>query len=247
MTELQLTGADDSPVLVVVMNNPADLAHARDSGWYRIPLASAPPRIAAEYLAFYLTAAFPADERWSVCWAAPVRDYRIALRRELIPDEPDHPRADDRYYRIGIGSLVALPQPIPSRRLRRITFLPTTLGRLLSAAEINDLWIKTPAGERLWHALKQADLDAEYALTDDLAGPAADFALFCAEGRIAVILKDVPQGGDRVREGVGLDYPLAAGDWCAVHVTREQLYDDLPAWMEGLTALVQARGGLRDP
>ena len=57
---------DDSPVLVVVVNDPADLARARDEGWYRIPLDRAPRRIAADYLAFYQTGAFPPEERWAV-------------------------------------------------------------------------------------------------------------------------------------------------------------------------------------
>src|SRR5512139_856696 len=96
---------DDSPVLVVVVNDPADLARARDEGWYRIPLARAPQRVAADYLAFYQTGAFPPDERWQVQHLAPVSGYYLATRRELIPDEPDHPRADALYYRVALGPL----------------------------------------------------------------------------------------------------------------------------------------------
>src|SRR5512137_2163567 len=94
---------DDSPVLVVVVNDPADLGRARDQGWYRIPLARAPWRIAADYLAFYQTGAFPPDERWAVRWLAAVRSYHIAPRRELIPEEADHPRADILYYKISVS------------------------------------------------------------------------------------------------------------------------------------------------
>ena len=53
---------DNVPVLVVVLNDAADLAYARDLGWYRIPLAHAPRRVAADYLAFYQTGAFPPAE-----------------------------------------------------------------------------------------------------------------------------------------------------------------------------------------
>ena len=122
--------SEEIPVLVVVVNDPSDLARARDQGWYRIPLARAPQRVAADYLAFYQTGAFPPDLRWTIRWLAPVQGYRIAARRDLIPDEPDHARADERYYRIQLGALAPLPHPIPSRRLRRITFIPTTLARL---------------------------------------------------------------------------------------------------------------------
>ncbi|MGC8781933.1 MAG: hypothetical protein ACP5UQ_13820 [Anaerolineae bacterium] len=215
----------ESPVLVVVVNDPADLARARDEGWYRIPLDRAPRRVAADYLAFYQTAAFPAGERWAVRWFAAVRGYRIARRRELLPAEPDHPRGDALYYKVELGALEALPRPVPSRRLRRITFIPTTLGRLLQAEEINDLWIKSRAQERLWAALKQADLEAErqYPLQDDLPQYAADFALFCRDGRIAVIVTDEPRAERELREPLPADYLLAANAWHVVRVTMAEL------------------------
>lgn len=143
---------DEAPVLVVILKEPADLARASEQGWYRIPLARAPRRVGAEYLAFYQTGAFPPGERWRVRWLAAVQGYRVLPRRALIPDEPDHPRAGDPYYKISIGPLRPLANPILSQRLRRITFISTTLARLLTAREINDLWIKSSAQETLWRA-----------------------------------------------------------------------------------------------
>ncbi len=185
------TSAEDSCVLVVVVPDPRDLAYALEDGWYRIPLARAPARIAVDYLAFYQTGAFPEDERCLVRWYAPVQDYRIVQRRELLPDEPDHPRAADRYYRVGLGPGVTLPCPIPSRRLRRITFIPTTLSRLLAAREINDLWLKTGSHERMWQALQQAGLDAEYQfeVAESPTPYTADFVLLCRKGNIAIVIE----------------------------------------------------------
>jgi hypothetical protein len=203
------------------MNDPRDLARARDQGWYRIPLERTPPSVAADFVAFYQTGAFEAGERWAVRWYAPVRGYHIATRRELIPEEPDHPRANDRYYRVDLGSLEFLPHPIPSRRLRRITFIRTTFARLLAAREINDLWIHTPAQERLWQAFQQAGLDDhaehEYSLVDDLPYT-ADFAVFCDKDRIAVILTGETHENNRVQEGMELGYLLASGNWHAILV-----------------------------
>ncbi len=181
----------DSSVLVVVVNDPRDLKHALDDRWYRIPLARAPARIAVDYLAFYQTGAFPEGERYLVRWYAPVQDYRIVQRRELLPDEPEHPRAADRYYRVGLGPGTALPCPIPSRRLRRITFIPTILSRLLAAQEINDLWIKPGTHERMWQALQQAGLDAEYQfeVTESPTPYVADFVLPCRKGDIAIVIE----------------------------------------------------------
>jgi hypothetical protein len=214
-------------VLVAVVNNPDDLLRAQRDGWYRIPLAHAPPRMGADFLAFYQTAAFPPDERWSVRWAAPVRGYRLATRRELIPEQPHHPRAADRYYRVDIGTLSPLPRPIPSRRLRRITFIRTTVGRLLEAEEINDLWIQTPARERLWRAIQQAGLadsvEREYPLLEDaeLGAPShtADFAVFGAGERTAILVTGEARDlDDCIRERAAFDYPLSAGRWRSLFV-----------------------------
>ncbi len=248
-SSFELPAGDDSPVLVVVMNDPRDLARARQLGWYRIPLERAPRRVAADYLAFYQTAAFPAEERWTVRWLAPVRGYRVVSRRELIAEEPDHPRADHRYYRVDLGPLLPLPRPIPSRRLRRITFIPTTLARLYAAEEINDLWIKSPWQERLWAALKEADLEAErqYPLREDLPQYVADFAVFCAEGRIAVVVTDEPDAGDALREGPPPDYLITAGGWTPVYVTLAELAAGPSVWVAQLGALVQRLGGPGQP
>jgi hypothetical protein len=239
---------EDAPVLVVVVNHPDDLARAREQGWYRIPLAQAPRRVAAEYLAFYQTAAFPAEERWAVRWLAPVQGYHIATRRELIPEEPTHPRADNRYYKVTLGSLSPLPRPIPSRRLRRITFIPTTLSRLHQAEEINDLWIKSTAQERLWAALKQAGLEAErqYPLREDLPQYVTDFAFFCRGGRIALIVEDEPQAEDELREAPTPEYLLAAGHWTPLRVTRADLEADTAGWARYLAELVARSSGRTD-
>jgi hypothetical protein len=145
----------DSSVLVAVVTRPRDLALAREAGWYRIPLRSAPRMLAVEYVAFYQTAAFGA-ERWSVRYMAPLRSVSVARRRDLLPDEPEHPRADERYYRLALGSLQPLAVPLPSARLRRITFITTTYGQLLRARDVRELWRPVEAAlggwEQIWGA-----------------------------------------------------------------------------------------------
>jgi hypothetical protein len=129
----------EARVLVAVVTRPRDLAAARAEGWNRIPLRRAPRVLSAEWLAFYQTAAFGA-ERWAVRYLAAVRSVGVATRAVLLPEEPDHPRADERYYRFALGPLRVLPAPLPSRRLRRITFIPTTYGQLLRAGDVVELW-----------------------------------------------------------------------------------------------------------
>jgi hypothetical protein len=147
---------DDIPpgarVLVAVVTRPRDLAAARDQGWYRIPLARAPRALHADYLALYLTAAF-GPERWAVRYIAPVRAARLATRAALLPDELGHPRAGERYYQLVLGPLRALAPPVPSRRLRRVTFIATTVGQLQRARDVAELWHPPEDTTDGWDAL----------------------------------------------------------------------------------------------
>lgn len=193
----------EARVLVAVMNNARDFALAREEGWYRIPVSRAPARIGADYLAFYHTAAF-AREKWHVCYYAPVLGYRIMSRVELLPGEPDHPRAADKYYCLRLGALRELPRPIPSLRLRRVTFISTTLERLLAAREINDLWEPRCPAEHLWAVFRPgaARVKGERAALEGAAG----YAVVSAVPRLAP-RRRAPTG--RVRPVVRL-HPLCA-------------------------------------
>jgi hypothetical protein len=141
-------------VLVAVMNDPRDLELAQAQGWYRIPVKRAPTRVGADYLALYLTGAFPPQLRHRVTYYAPIHAYRLVTRIELLPGEPDHPRALERYFKVEIGALRVLARPVPSEKLRRITFIATTLDRLLCAREINELWLAPRDDEAVWAAIR---------------------------------------------------------------------------------------------
>ncbi len=146
-------------VLVAVVNNATDLQRAADDGWYRIPQRRAPRRIGADYLAFYQTGAFREQaEAQTITFYAPTRRYRLMTRAELLPAEVNHPRAADYYYRIEIGPLQRLERPIPSRTFRRLTFIHTTLDRLLHAEDVKDLFQTDDPFEQLWSALREHNL-----------------------------------------------------------------------------------------
>lgn len=151
--QLDRYARDDERVLVAIVPRRWDWEQVCAEHWYRIPLARAPRRVAAEYLAFYHPLVF-AELRWTITYYAPVKRYSIARRRALLPSEPQHPRADDLYYKIDLGALEALPNPVPSKSLRRVTFIMTTMSRLLRAREISDLWLRQTAGDRLRRAFQ---------------------------------------------------------------------------------------------
>lgn len=141
--------------LVVVMNNRRDWQHVCADGWYRIPLAHAPTPLAADLLAFYFTKAFGVQAH-QVRYYAPVLRYRAVTRRELLPAESDHSRAHERYVRIDVGPVAELPRAIPSRSLRRVTFIPTTWERLCSAPDVTALWQPDDAAPILWDEFPDA-------------------------------------------------------------------------------------------
>jgi hypothetical protein len=143
-----------SLVLVAVVNNPRDLEIARLLGWYRIPLRTAPKVIAVDYLAFYQTGAF-GDEKWCIQYIAPVRGHELTTRAELLKTEPDHPRAKEEYYKVQLGALERLTQPIQAETWRRITFLYTTGEYLLGARTVNDLVVQSDERQLLWQALRE--------------------------------------------------------------------------------------------
>ncbi len=168
-----------SLILVVVINNPRDMEIARLLGWYRIPLRSAPKVIAVDYLAFYQTAAF-GDEKWRIQYVAAVRGHELTTRAELLQDERDHPRAQQEYYKIQIGPLVCLPEPIPAASWRRITFLYTTGEYLLRAKTVNDLVVQTEERQILWQALRERASQAQDYQVPDLPEIAVEPALLAA-------------------------------------------------------------------
>jgi hypothetical protein len=143
-----------SLILVAVTNNPRDLEIARLLGWYRIPLRSAPKVVAVDYLAFYQTAAF-GEGKWRIDTIAPVKGHELTTRAELLQDEADHPRAHQEYYKIQIGPLISLPQPIQAEGWRRITFFYTTGEYLLAARTIRELVLDEDDRRPVWQALRE--------------------------------------------------------------------------------------------
>ncbi len=202
MTQLQsprpsyrLPGMPDAwtPVLVAVVTNAQDLRRAKEEHWYRIPLKRAPRQIAAEYLALYQTARFGAEGR-HIRYYAPILRYHILPRHELIPQEPDHPRAQELYFKLELGEMQALERPIPNTRHPRLTFLITTLERLFHAQDVADLWLRGEARQKLYAAVRERGLAVECWYPENMQDrEEADLALFGPGGEIQIFI-DEPDG-----------------------------------------------------
>jgi hypothetical protein len=143
-----------SLILVCLLPTPRDLEIARVPGWYRIPLRTSPKVVAVDYLAFYQPAAF-GERGGRIEFVAEVRGHELTTRGELLKDEADHPRAREEYYKIQIGALEKLSQPITTDKWKRLTFLYTTGEYLLNATTLNDLVVAGDERQLLWQSLRE--------------------------------------------------------------------------------------------
>lgn len=163
-----MTVSPNDLILVAVLKAPRDLEIARVLGWYRIPLRTAPKVIAVDYLAFYQTGAF-GEDKWRIQYIAPVRGHELTTRGELLREQADDPRAGEEYFKIQLGPLEKLPQPILAPTWRRITFFYTTGEYLLQAETVNQLVVESEERQVLWRALRErASRAGDYAPNDEL-------------------------------------------------------------------------------
>lgn len=143
-----------SLVLVCLLPTPRDLEIARLLGWYRIPLRTAPKVVAVDYLAFYQPASF-GERSGQVEFIAEVKGHELTTRAELLKDELHHPRANEEYYKIQIGALEKLKEPVKTDKWRRLTFLYSTGECLLNAKTLNDLVVEGEERNLLWKSLRE--------------------------------------------------------------------------------------------
>jgi len=141
-------------ILVAYMPHPRDMEIARLLGWYRIPLRSAPKVVAVDYIAFYQPSSF-GDDKWLIDTIAPVLGHELVSRADLMRDQVDHPKAHDEYFKIQIGPLIQLSNPIKAETWKRITFFYTTGEYLLQAETIADLMVHSNERNLLWSALRE--------------------------------------------------------------------------------------------
>jgi very-short-patch-repair endonuclease len=237
-------------VLVALVNNRRDFETIQTEGWYRIPVKSAPRAVQARYVAFYLTKIFK-EEGWSIRFWAEIRKRTVVKRRDLLPDDLPHPRADDEYYKLELGPLQQRNPPIISRRGRRIVFIPTTWEKFQRAKEINDLFHDSPLEDNLWEEFKRERLEAErqYYVTVQKRNYCLDFALFCEKGFV-----DVECDGDKwhatpeqIPEDNERNNLLESAGWSVLRFNGYQLENEMPQCLQRVRETVNRYGGLVTP
>lgn len=191
------------------MPQPQDLEIAMTEHWYRVPVKHAPKGIHAEYVAFYFTRRFSPELRWAIHYYARRTGHELVRRVDLLPGEPDHPRAQEQYYKLQLGPIKQKEPPIVSVRWRRITFIQTTWDRFKAAREINDLYTSDDGFvDRVYQALKQRGLQPDRAVpiyegstefTVDLLIPCRDGAVMLS-ARSERPSRALPLAGDEEQD-----------------------------------------------
>lgn len=181
-------------VLIAYLPDPADFAIVQNEGWYRIPQKHVPKGLYAEYIAFYFGRKF-GDEKWAIHYYAERLGHELLTRQELLPDQPNHPHADELYYKVQLGSLHHLDRPIMSLRWRRVTFIHTTWDRFQDAVEINDLYLDGgDYVDRVYIVLKDRGIRTErdYRVEEEKKVYTVPLAILCVNGRIDITHDKIP-------------------------------------------------------
>jgi very-short-patch-repair endonuclease len=248
---MAITSNYPSPeVLVAIMNNQRDLEIARTQHWYRIPVNSAnrfiPDLEQMQYLAFYQTQIFRRDG-YAVNYYAEIERISTVPRIELLPDEVENQNAEALYYRLEISPLQRLSQPIPSQRLRRVTFITTTLAKLNAAQEINDLFHTSPIEDLMWEALRASEIQAErqYEIRERNVNYDLDFAIECSDGTMVNVECNgaTHDYDDAVRWDRRRNTYLATRGWLVQRFGTDEILNDIQGCIDQIRTLINRYGG----
>lgn len=195
-------------VLVGVINRKRDLQTVQNEGWYRIPQVRMPRGVNAEYLAFFLSSKAFKDRESGIYYYAEKRGLELAYRKDLLPKEADHRRANETYYKVQLGRLIEKSPPVLNPTRRTISFVYTTWDRFVHAETISDLYSKDDYFvERIFHALRDNGVyAAERTWSAEYPGVAPQIRILCEKGTIkasteageGLFFLDKDQGEDKM-------------------------------------------------
>jgi hypothetical protein len=182
-------------VLIAIMNNLQDWEIVQNERWYRIPVKKTPEDASnIDWLAFYFTAKFDSD-KWAIHYFSRVEGHELVTRADLFPNQADHPRAGNWYFKLALGPLHHKIPPIVSNKWRRITFILTTGDRFENAIEINDLFDRESPLGRLYVTLKEEGYSVEqfWYIQEGRTTYEVDLAIGTPRGWLPVNLTPRPQ------------------------------------------------------
>lgn len=150
-------------ILVGVVNTKRDLKTLLEQRWYRIPQGKAAKGIDADYLAFFISGSAAKPQDSGIYYYALRTGMELVRRVDLVPSQPDHPRAHNLYHKIQLGDMLSKEPPIMNKpNPYTFSFIYTTGDRFIQANHIRDLYSGSDyLVDRVFHVLRQEGLEAE--------------------------------------------------------------------------------------
>jgi hypothetical protein len=185
--EVAMHPEEEEVVLIGVINRKRDLERAINEHWYRVPRAKMEHYLEPAYIAFYLSRAFK-ERNGGIYYYAKIKGHELVRRRDLLPEQPDHPRADHVYYRLALGPVEEKSPPILNPSGRPISFIYTSWARFESARTIGDL---KPAPdeyiERIVQQLQAMGIPVTAVMEDDGTGArVAELRIQCQQSILRI-------------------------------------------------------------
>ena len=169
-------------VLVGVINRKRDLDTLLGEHWYRIPQAQMKSGINAEYTAFFLSKAF-GERNGGIHYFADRKGIELLYRKDLLPQEPNHPHANEAYYKIQLGTIRPKVPPVLNTSRRTLSFVYTTWDRFVNATQIRDLYsTEDYFVDRIYHALRNAGVSSERSWSAEYRNAPARLCILCENG-----------------------------------------------------------------
>jgi len=219
-------------VLIGVVRRKKDLNLILKKQWYRIPLRRCPVQ-EFSYIAFYETSRLGKEGK-AINYYAHLKTKSETKRIKLLPDEPEHPRAEEIYRVYYLRKIYRTPKRIENRSRRRISFGFTTKEKLLHSAEISQLFAIPLLEDIMAKELEKRKIKAyrEYPLKlDEKHRYRLDFAILTKQNKIAVECDNekwhsqaAQRRKDKIRDGA-----LRKAGWQVLRFKDQEILQNISA------------------
>ena len=236
-------------VLVGVLKSKSDLRILLEEKWYRIPVAFLPKK-KFTHIAFYQPIQFGRSGK-RIEYYARVAKREVKKRVELLPSEPEHPRACEPYLKCSFRSVEKLPRPIRNIIPRRVSFGFTDLNTLRSARDILQLY-GVPATEQIIEKeLRRIGIrpNTEYGIMNSGKRYRIDLAIFCKKGKIAIECDNRKAHASKIQRQKDRqkDAALKHLGWRLIRLTEEDILEQLYSCISGIQRAIRSLNGVLPP
>src|SRR3989344_374421 len=221
---------NEKVILIGVVKNRRDLKLIRKEHWYRMPARYAPVRTYT-HIAFYQPAVF-GNKGKQIRYFARVKGNAIRTRRDLLPNEHSHARANELYIQVRLGNIQQLKPPVRNTVPRRVVFGFTTLRALKHARNMLDVYEIVPTEVIVGRLLKHMHIHAvpQYPLHNEGKRFRIDFAILRRQGNIAIECDNhkAHRGHAQHEKDILKNKMLRKHGWYVLRISDSDIISNLP-------------------